>query len=226
MAKASNGSAKEQQRQREALFYMLLPLYRDLQENSGANLLHFHLPGSISFLRFHRPALFGDELGEIRHSISLVNETGQLIKGFEEGRIFYGFRNVYPLQYQGEFIGSVEISFPFLAIRNMATSIFPAIYSIILRDDILNQAVQANSQPMYTQCKISSRHLKLEEVVAQPMENLPKLGGISFEVLEKINSQLREKVEEKLCLGLEFSVAVAVPEEDKALIVTFYLYKT
>jgi diguanylate cyclase (GGDEF)-like protein len=221
MASASRGSAKEQQHLRETLYDTLLPLYNNLQEQSGASLFNFHLPGSIGFLRFQRPDFFGDKLEGKRHSIDLVNETGKMIKGFEQGPLFYGFRNVYPLYYQEEFIGSVEISFPFLAIRNLATSIFPAIYSFMLRKDIIDQTVLVNAKSMYKPCKVSSHHLKLKEVVARTRVDLPKLGIVSFEVLKKINSQLRERVEQKLLLGLEFSVAVQVPEEDKTLIVTF-----
>jgi len=221
MANASKGSATEQQRLRETLYHTLLPLYRNLQDQSGASLFHFHLPGSISFLRFHRPALFGEKLREARRSINLVNETGKVIKGFEEGRLFYGFGNVYPLYYQEEFVGSVEISFPFLAISNLATSIFPAIYSFMLRKDIIDQTVLVEAKSMYKPCKVSLHHLKLKEVVARTREDLPKLGIVSFDVLKEINSQLRERVEGKILLGLEFSVAVQVPEEDKTLMVTF-----
>ncbi len=221
VAKAGKGSVKEQQRQRERLYYTLLPLYRNLREQNSASLLHFHLPGGFSFLRFHRPALFGDNLEGVRHSITIVNETHQGLKGFEEGRVFYGFRNIYPLFYQGEFVGSTEISFPFLAIRNMATSIFPAVYTFMLEKTIVSQAVQPNVKSMYKKCMISSHHLKLKEVVTQTKKDLPGLGLVSFAALQKLNLQLREKVEEKLLLGHEFSVTAKVPKEGKTLLVTF-----
>lgn len=35
----------------------------------GVRQLHFHLPGVVSFLRFHRPEKFGDSLVDVRESI-------------------------------------------------------------------------------------------------------------------------------------------------------------
>jgi len=221
MATASKGSAMEQQRQREALYYKLLPLYRNLQEQGGRSILHFHLPGSISFLRFHKPALFGDSLEGVRYSIGLVNETGKAINGFEEGIVIYGFRNVYPLYYGGEFVGSVEISFPFLAIRNLATHIFPAIYSFMIRSDIIDKTILDSARSYYEQCRVSSYHVKLKEVVSRTRETLPTLNIVSFATLKKINSQLREKIDSRLLEGETFSVVIPVPEEKKTLIATF-----
>lgn len=71
---------------------------------------HFHLPTTESFLRVHLPERYGDLLIDSRESVRLVNETKTKISGFEEGKIFNGFRNVYPLEYEGEHVGSVEIS--------------------------------------------------------------------------------------------------------------------
>jgi PAS domain S-box-containing protein len=99
---------------REKLYEKLLPVYELLKEQNIRQ-LHFHLPDNKSFLRFHRPSKYGDDLTNIRETVAYVNKNKKPINGFEEGRIFNGYRFVYPLFYNYEHIGSVEISFNALA---------------------------------------------------------------------------------------------------------------
>jgi diguanylate cyclase (GGDEF)-like protein len=67
----------------------------------------------IAFLRFHKPKKYGDNLLDIRYSVKEVNRLKKPMYGFEEGRIYNGFRNVYPISYKNEHLGSVELSMPF-----------------------------------------------------------------------------------------------------------------
>lgn len=105
-----------QDRIRDSLYLMLNPLYSQLK-HYGIKQLHFHLPDNRSFLRFHRPGKYGDDLSDVRYSVARTNSLRKPTRGFEEGRIFNGFRNVYPLFYDGKHIGSVETSFSFNAIK-------------------------------------------------------------------------------------------------------------
>jgi signal transduction histidine kinase len=73
--------------------------------------LHFHLPNNDSFLRMHRPKKFGDNLTKARHTVAFVNKYKKYVHGFEEGKIFNGFRFVYPVFDKYQHIGSVEVSF-------------------------------------------------------------------------------------------------------------------
>jgi len=63
----------------------------------GIKQLHFHLPNNESFLRFHKPELYGDDLTNIRYSVKYVNKFKKPIDGLEEGRVIHGFRFVFPL---------------------------------------------------------------------------------------------------------------------------------
>ncbi|HHU36213.1 MAG TPA: hypothetical protein GXZ47_03190, partial [Treponema sp.] len=73
--------------------------------------LHFQLPDNTSFLRMHSVEQFGDDLSDVRETIRRVNETLTPVIAYEEGRIYNGYRFVYPLIYNGIHCGSVEISF-------------------------------------------------------------------------------------------------------------------
>lgn len=99
----------EKDRYRKLLYDRLLPLYESLKEYNFRQ-LHFHEKNNVSYLRFHRPGKYGDDLTGIRYSVGYVNREKKYISGFEEGRIFNGYRFVYPLFYKHQHIGSVEIS--------------------------------------------------------------------------------------------------------------------
>ena len=71
---------------RKELYNKLIPLYKILYKN-GIRQLHFHLPNSISFLRFHKIKSYGDSLKGIRYSIDLVNKTKKTVRGCEEGSL-------------------------------------------------------------------------------------------------------------------------------------------
>jgi len=111
-ATSSNENIKDSTR--TELYNTLLNTYK-LLKPYNIKQLHFHLPNNESFLRFHRPAKYGDNLTNDRETVKYVNDTKLSIDGFEEGKVFNGFRFVYPLFDKEEHIGSVEISFSALA---------------------------------------------------------------------------------------------------------------
>ena len=101
-----------QARDREKLYDGLLNHYKQMSLKYSIRQLHFHLPDSSSFLRMHKKELYGDSLVGVRESVEYVNKTLKPFYGFEEGRVYNGFRYVYPLFNEDEkHLGSVEISY-------------------------------------------------------------------------------------------------------------------
>lgn len=109
ISQANTASDAEKKVLREHLYEMVSKDYPMMQKYKFRQ-FHFHLPTTESFLRVHLPEKYGDLLIDSRESVRLVNEMETKISGFEEGKIFNGFRNVYPLQYNNQHVGSVEIS--------------------------------------------------------------------------------------------------------------------
>lgn len=133
MEKVSVSTNEEEKgKLREQLYDELYFDYLRLQEYDYRQ-LHFHLSSNESFLRFHLPEKYGDDLTEVREAVNIVNEQHQYVSGFEEGRVFSGFRYVYPLQYKNKFIGSVEVSMAPSAIINSLSKLIPTrnVYFII-----------------------------------------------------------------------------------------------
>lgn len=80
---AHTDDIEKQNLMRKKLFKLLIDKYKKLKL-FNLKQLHFHLPNSISFLRMHRPNVFGDDLTGIRETLSFVNVAKQAIDGFEE----------------------------------------------------------------------------------------------------------------------------------------------
>ena len=120
---ANSASVEEKEILREKLYDKLYNQYTSMKHYEFRQ-FHFHLANTESFLRMHSPYKYGDILANVRESVRLVNEKKINVKGFEEGRIFNGFRYVYPLQYNDNHIGSVELSISSASIIEVLSKIY------------------------------------------------------------------------------------------------------
>ena len=135
---------KQQNLIRKNLFNTLKKRYQKFT-NYGIQQLHFHLPNNESFLRFHKPQKYGDNLTKIRESVKYVNKYKKPTIGFEEGKIFNGYRFVYPLfNQQNNHIGSVEISASLLSIKKVFEKTNTSnLDFIILKDVVLSKVFKS-----------------------------------------------------------------------------------
>jgi len=134
---------------RTKLFEMLKDDY-EILHRFRIQQLHFQLPNNESFLRFHKPEQYGDSLVGIRPTIEYVNRTHKPISGFEEGRIFNGFRYVYPLfDHQNSYIGSVEISSSVLSYKEAYEIDQKQELDIVIRADVVEEKVFKAQQSNY-----------------------------------------------------------------------------
>lgn len=109
MKKANSLNAAEKKSARDELYATLIDSYNSMKLFKIKQ-LHFHLPNNESFLRFHRPDKFGDNLSDIRDTVAYVNRYKEPVSGFEEGKIYNGYRFIYPIIEGKNHYGSVEIS--------------------------------------------------------------------------------------------------------------------
>ncbi len=137
-------------RDRNKLYTHLIETYSLLKFNNIKQ-LHFHLPNNDSFLRFHRPKKYGDNLTNIRETVKYVNETKKPIDGFEEGRIYNGYRFVYPLFYNKEHIGSVEVSFSTAAMNLEFIKNYKIISNFLILKDRVDNKVFKSEKNNYIQ---------------------------------------------------------------------------
>lgn len=152
--KANDADKHEQTVIRKELYNSLKKTYSLLQ-TYNLKQLHFHLPDNRSFLRFHRPNKFGDDLSPIRKTIEYVNKNFHEIDGFEEGRIYNGYRFVYPL-FDGskKYIGSVEISFSTLAMLSSYQKAYKNYANFILPQKIVDEKLFKDEKDNYIRSNI------------------------------------------------------------------------
>lgn len=186
----------------------LLSLLQDDYERwQGLNLrqLHFHLPNNHSFLRFHRPDLFGDDLTDVRYTVRVVNETQQPITGFEEGRIFNGFRYVFPLSWEGEHIGSVETSVSFSAIQSQMNSVYPGGVNFALKTSVVGASVFESEQDNYELSDLTDDYVYDTAVVAAYTN-----PDISWRTIQNINAKINNKAADEMKTGESFALTARV----------------
>lgn len=134
---------------RGELYRLLARTYDDLVKH-GIRQLHFHTPEGISYLRFHALDKFGDPLFDVRPSLRIANAEKRPVFGFEPGRISSGFRYVFPLFDGQRYLGGVETSVTFQAIRQTMMRIAPEReYAFVLRRDAVEGVVFADTRNLY-----------------------------------------------------------------------------
>ncbi|CAN8139808.1 hypothetical protein THIOSC13_1670008 [uncultured Thiomicrorhabdus sp.] len=133
----------------DQLYLLLIDEYRNLQQVANVRQLHFHLPDGRSFLRMHRPNKYGDPLFDVRHSVQKANQKKVTVQGFEEGRIFNGYRFVYPIIDNGRHLGSVEISVSMAALIDSLKDVYGGIYCFILDSEVIGKKLFADERGNY-----------------------------------------------------------------------------
>ena len=181
---------KEQQRLRTLLLSKLQGTYSYMKKYKVRQ-LHFHLPNSISFLRFHRPSKFGDSLIGVRDTLAYVNEYRTPISAFEEGRVFNGFRNVYPLYIDKEFVGTAEISFSFDGMQELLSSIDSTSYLFMLNDTIVENKVFQDEKSNYKMSEFSGYVYDKKTLKDTMQIGLKEMHMINKAIAKEVNPQLK-----------------------------------
>ena len=181
------GDENEKNIVRVRLFRQLSPLY-DMLRQYDVRQLHFHTPDNHSLLRFHAPHNSGDSLAASRPSVVEVNRTRKPIFGFETGRVVIGFRNVFPILWQGEHLGSVELSQSFEAMRRGMYDLDPTReYILVLKGAVLLPKLLDEHRKNYAQTLFSPDWL-----VEDPRGELPDSAQQLTPAMQQVYAQLKE----------------------------------
>ncbi|WP_304545023.1 sensor domain-containing diguanylate cyclase [Sulfurimonas microaerophilic] len=205
--------------QKEALLraelYQLLQKKYEYMKKLGVRQLHFHAPGAVSFLRFHRVEKFGDSLAGIRESLMYVNKSKKPVECFEEGRIFNGFRHVYPLFYNKEFVGSVEISYSFKAFLNHMLKINPnASYLFLMNQEVIDTKVFDDEKRNYIKSDFDGYSID--------KNTLNNNMGISLDEIFAINKKISKRISKDLQKKENFTVDTFIGQlQNKSVLVSF-----
>lgn len=205
---------KKQAQLRDKLYQTYIKEYEHMK-TLGVRQLHFHLPGVVSFLRFHRPEKFGDSLASVRESIMYVNQYKKPVECFEEGRIFNGFRHVYPIFKEKEFVGTVEISYSFRAfLEHMLEINKNASYLFVMNNSVIDTKVFQDEKNNYMKTAFAQYSID--------KNTLNNNMGIALDDILAINKKISSVVSEKLKTEDNFAVSTFLERApNKNIIVTF-----
>lgn len=123
-------------RNQEELYNYLETNFQTLKQNAGYEILHFHLPDNVTFLRMHKKDKYGDDLSKVRYSVSYVNKFKKKISGIEVGRSITSYRFVYPIFYKEKYLGAVEISRSLDNLSNEMEDLYSLHGNFLIRSDI------------------------------------------------------------------------------------------
>lgn len=114
-------------------------------------------------MRFHRVLKFGDDLSEVRKIIAYANREKKSISGFEEGRIFNGYRFVYPLFDNNTHLGSVEVSFSTVAFNKAYFEDFKTPIIFLIKKEIVDGSVFKDEKSNYKVSFLSDFYIQTDE---------------------------------------------------------------
>ena len=201
MAEASKTKDKEKLSElRDELYNYFLKDY-DYMKSKFVRQVHFHLPGTVSFLRFHRPKKYGDSLKNIRLSIEYVNREKKPISVFEEGRIFNGFRNVYPIFKDKEFVGTVEVSYSFKAIQEELKSAKKMTILFLLNNDLVSKKLFSSESSNYVKSEFESFAYDKAILKSQKFFSLKELHTLNLKIKNDVSKKIQTK--EKFTLNFQ-----------------------
>jgi diguanylate cyclase (GGDEF)-like protein len=185
--------------------YLLLKDKYEYFKKYDIRQLHFHLKNNESFLRFHRPNKFGDSLSGVRSTVEWVNANHKRVEGFEEGRIYNGFRYVYPLAYiasanKVEHVGSVEVSFSAHAIAQDFASSHDAKICFLIAKNVVDSKVFSEEHSNYVSSEFNNFYY--EKAIREQLEK----SFIYYDV-SKISSENINKANAKIFNGETFTIS-------------------
>ncbi|MGO8879254.1 MAG: response regulator [Desulfomonilaceae bacterium] len=202
---------------RGQLFVKLNDTYQRLADRNFRQ-LHFHLPNGESLIRFHIPSKFGDNLFKTRPSIRFVNTAKVKVEGYEEGPGGPGFRYVFPLNFQGTHIGSVELGVSFEALRSSMEKLYaPETFSFLIKKQIVDQTLFPDEAKKYSVSELSKDYVHGPE----DSESVPfsKLLGLSHDAASKLINQIKSQAGSIIAQGKSFCVGITANDQD--YVVTF-----
>ena len=186
MKKANSTNIGEKNSARGELYSLLFDSYNSMKIFKIKQ-LHFHLPNNESFLRFHKVDKYGDNLEGVRDTVAYVNRYKEPISGFEEGKIYNGYRFVYPVIDGDKHYGSVEISISMQDIVQHLKNEATADVEFIIKKDIVEKKVFDNEKTNYTQSNISSDYYYEKSISQDGNELIEKLTANYSELKESIS---------------------------------------
>ena len=185
--------------------YVWMRPHFDRMMKYGVNIMLFSFKDNKTFLRVHKPNKFNDDLSAVRYSFTYVNSNQKEVSGFEQGKISHAFRNIYPLHYKNEFLGSVDISFASDFLQENMTALHGIDTHFILNKNVFKTNIwKAQKKVKYVQ---SIEHKDFLYAVT------PSQKECQFSPEEiSTNNALKEKIDKNIKHNSSFALHAALSD--------------
>ena len=151
-AEGGGSGGGEAGRLRQELLKKVQPSWDKLMRDFDVRQLHYQLgPGSLSFLRVHKPLKYGDRMDDIRYTIVDTNAEKTARSGFETGRIYSGVRSVSPVwtldpdSQKQVYVGALEVGTSF----DQVLPLFSAFHEVSLAVLLSKTHVESKMWPEF-----------------------------------------------------------------------------
>ena len=190
--------------------YRLLFGFYDTMRQQNLLQLQFHLANGTSFLRFHQPERYGDQLFDARPGVRICNAEQRVVQGLENGKTGSGFRYIFPLNRNGRHLGSVEIGVTAKSILDALKELDPKReYAYVLSKDLAEEHLFSEQKWLYSQAAIHPNYL-IEDANAV-LPNSPTPLSDEAKELNRLLSG-RPEVRRAMRDGLALTVSATLPD--------------
>jgi len=175
-------------RDREGIYKLLYKKFTLMQEEtSNFKILHVHLSDGTSYLRVHKPEVYGDYLSDIRPMIKDIHKNHKPLTGYETGRYSTVYRIITPIfNDKDKYIGAIEIGIDVNFILESVNEINNFCGMIFIKDEKL----KLFSKPS----KIVIDGYRLQSALTDELKQVCE----KYKAPRKLESNIEIKVNDKL----------------------------
>jgi len=168
----------------------LLALYAEMfarqKDRFGVSQAQFHVPPSVSLLRLHSPAAFGDDLTRSRPMVTAVNRDHQPRKGFAIARSGPAIFGVTPVtDHAGNHLGTFEFGIDFGPLMDQIKATYGLEATLYVEEKPLHDFAKGVDPSIYSDQNRVSHFIRFHSTNAGLMKDLVRDADIAG-VLEPV----------------------------------------
>ena len=167
-------------RDREKLLALYKEMFARQKDRFGVSQAQFHIPPSVSLLRLHSPAAFGDDLTRSRPMVTAVNRDHQPRKGFAIARSGPAIFGITPVtDHAGNHLGTFEFGLDFGPLLDSIKATFGLDATLYVEEKPMHDFAKGVDPAIYSDQNRISHFIRFHSTNAALMKDLVRDGDIA-----------------------------------------------
>lgn len=174
--------------------------YRTGTEKYHFNCLNLYDEHHLTFVRLNNPELMDYNAGIAPSLVARANETQSIVEGFETGPASAGFRFVYPLFYNNQHCGCLEMGVDFIGLREALKNVFPFEFRFLINKNLLLSKTPFNKLDNFKLSDLSEDYVyekaslsHFEQDTSRPRIDQSRIIEFNKILKKQISSDLQQK---------------------------------